>query len=133
MAFFLSLQVEPCLETQKLEKAAAALSAAGAVVESGTDRYWVAELHRLRGELLRAQGSGPGRVAASFRQAMDVALQYGARMLELRAAVSLARLWQSQGRRGAAWEMLAEVYGWFEEGFETPDLRAARAVLRSLA
>jgi len=133
MAIFLSLQVEPCLETQKLERAAAALSAARAIVENGTDRYWMAELHRLRGELLRARGGDPAGAEACFRQAMEVAGEQEARMLELRAAVSLARLWQSQGKHGAARKVLAEAYGWFEEGFETHDLEAARAVLRSLS
>ncbi len=130
---FLSLQVETCLETGRLKKAAAALSEARAIVQSGTDRYWAAELHRLRGELLRAQGGDPAGAEVCFRQAMEVAGDQEARMLELRAAVSLARLWRSQGKGQAARQMLAEVYDRFEEGFETHDLEAARAMLRSLS
>jgi adenylate cyclase len=131
--FFLSLQAEWHMERRRFKEAAAALSAARATVEGGSNRFWEAEIERLQGELLRAQGQGGRTAEADFRQAMATAHQQGARMLELRAATSLARLWKSQGKRQAAREMLAEAYGWFEEGFETHDLEAACAVLRSLS
>jgi DNA-binding SARP family transcriptional activator/predicted ATPase len=132
-AFFLGLQAQWHLERRRFKEAAAALSAARATVESQIDRYWEAEIERLHRELVRVRGGDAASAEACFRQAMATAHQQDAQMLELRAAVSLAQLWQSQGKRQAAREMLAEVYGWFEEGLETHDLEAARAVLRSLS
>ena len=70
---------------------------------------------------------------AHFRQALETARQQEARMLELRAAMSLARLWQSQGKKQATREILAEVYRRFDEGFESPDLQAAKALLQALS
>ena len=116
-----------------LEEGTAAVSAARAIVQSGGDRYWMAELSRLHGELLRAQGRDSGEAEAHFRQAMETARQQEARMLELRAAMSLARLWHSQGKRQAAQRVLAEVYGQFDEGFDSHDLQEASALLRSLS
>ena len=131
--FFLALQAEACLRVRKLEEGIAAVSAAQAIAQSGGDRYWMAELNRLHGELLRAQGKDGGTVEAHFRQAMETARQQEARMLELRAAMSLARLWQSQGKRQAAQRVLAEVYSRFDEGFDAHDLQAASALLRALS
>jgi predicted ATPase len=68
-----------------------------------------------------------------FQQAIEVAQRQGAKSLELRATVSLGRLWQSQGKREEAHRMLAEIYGWFTEGFDTLDLRAARDLLEELS
>jgi predicted ATPase len=70
--------------------------------------------------------------AACFQQALDIARHQQAKSLELRAAMSLARLWQHQGKRATARQMLAEVYGWFTEGFDTADLQEARALLDEL-
>jgi predicted ATPase len=133
LPLFLSLQAETCLETGRLEKATAALSEARAIVQAGTDLYWEAELDRLDGEVLRAQGGDPQGAEVCFRRAIEVARQQEARMLELRATASLARLWHSQEKRRAAREVLAEVCDWFEDGSETHDLEAARAVMRSLS
>jgi class 3 adenylate cyclase/predicted ATPase len=96
--------------------------------------YYDAELHRLHGELLLSQGP-PARdeAEACFHEALALARQQEAKSLELRAATSLARLWQRQGKRAEAHQLLAEVYGWFTEGFDTADLRAARALLEELA
>jgi hypothetical protein len=90
------------------------------------------ELHRLRGELLRMQGADARQVEACYLQALDVAREQGTRSLELRAATSLARLWRSEGRRAAARELLGNLYSHFTEGFDTGDLRAARALLAEL-
>ena len=70
---------------------------------------------------------------ACFQQALDVARRQQAKSLELRAAMSLARLWQQQGKRAASYELLAPLYGWFTEGFDTADLQEARALLEALA
>jgi len=72
------------------------------------------------------------RAEDCFRQALDIALQQQARSLDLRAAMSLARLWQRQGKRADAQALLAEAYGWFTEGFDTADLREAKALLTTL-
>ena len=82
--------------------------------------------------LLQAAGRG-GEAEACFRQALDVARRQPARSWELRAAMSLSRLWQCQGKRAAARELLAEIYGWFTEGFDTADLQEARALLEELS
>ena len=99
--------------------------------------WWKAELHRRKGELL-LQGAGRRRQAAEtpeacFHRALEVARRQQAKALELRAAMSLSRLWQQQGKYDAARQMLAEVYGWFSEGFDTLDLREAQALLEQLA
>ena len=132
-SFFLALQAEACLKTRRLEEGSAALAAARTIAQNGGDIYWMAEVDRLHGELLRTQGEDDREVEAHFRQALETARQQEARMLELRAAMSLARLWQSQGKTQAAREMLAEVYGRFDEGFDSHDLQAAQALLRTLA
>ena len=92
-----------------------------------------AELRRLQGELLHRRGTAnAGAAEAAFAQAVSVARRQGSRGYELRAATSLARLWQDQGRRAEARDLLAPVYGWFTEGFDTADLRAAKALLDEL-
>ena len=92
-----------------------------------------AELHRLRGELLRSEAMNQGAEAeACFRTAIEVARGQRAKSLELRAAVSLGRLWRDEGRRADAHRLVAEVYGWFTEGFDTPDLGEASSLLEEL-
>ena len=92
------------------------------------DRWAAAELYRVRGELLRA-GHDPIRCRALLPEAIGIARQQSAKSWELRAATSLARLWRDQGKRVEARDLLAPVYGWFTEGFETADLRDAKALL----
>ena len=90
-----------------------------------------AEIHRLRGELLLKQGS-TSEAEACLGLALEVARRQQAKSLELRAATSLGRLWQEQGKSAAARELLSAIYGWFTEGFDTVDLRATRALLEAL-
>ena len=93
-----------------------------------------AELHRLRGKLLLQQSVAPQREAeASLQQALTIARRQQAKSLELRAAMSLSRLWQQQGKYQDAYDLLAPVYGWFTEGFDTADLKDAKALLDELA
>jgi tetratricopeptide (TPR) repeat protein len=110
--------------------------------EQDGERAYAAELFRLQGELLLTQ-DGRRRPASDarhlwveaegcFQQALDVARSQQAKMLELRAAVSLSRLWQQQGKRQEARQLLAEVYAWFTEGFGTADLQEAKTLLREL-
>ena len=121
---------------EALAAVAAALSTA---LETG-ERTYEAELYRLKGELTLAPSSVPGLASsvqqeaeACFRKALDIARRQQAKSLELRAAVSLARLWQHQGKRSEAHQLLSEVYGWFTEGFDTKDLQEAQALLDQLA
>ena len=97
----------------------------------GEQRAALAELHRVRGELLRA-GHDPAGAERSFCRAIDIAQQQSAKFWELRAAISLTRLWQEQGKRDAR-DLLVPIYGWFTEGFDTPLLKEAKALLDTLA
>ena len=98
------------------------------------ERYYEAELYRLKGELLLQQAAGSGeRRKPVFSQALDIARRQQAKSLELRAAMSLSRLWQRQGKRDEARELLAPIYGWFTEGFDTADLQEAKALLKALS
>jgi tetratricopeptide (TPR) repeat protein len=111
--------------------ASAAVTEGLAAVTSG-ERVWESELHRLNGFVLLAQNRRSESQAA-FERALDIARRQQAKSFELRAATSLARLWGEQGRRAEAKELLAPIYGWFAEGFDTSDLREAKAVLAALA
>jgi len=105
-----------------------------ALVDKTGERYYEAELHRLKGELLLQQSSDNRAEAETcFHQALSIVRSQQAKSLELRAATSLARLWQSQGKRGEAYDLLAPVYGWFTEGFDTADLIDAKTLLVELA
>jgi predicted ATPase len=98
-----------------------------------TDEKWSqAEILRLRGELLNVSGDSVA-AEASFRDAIALAEQQGAKLFELRACTSLARLWGDQGKPAEARELLAPVYAWFTEGFEAPDLMDARSLLNKLS
>jgi class 3 adenylate cyclase/predicted ATPase len=120
------------------------LAEAQAVAETRREQFWEAELHRLRGALVlqsggRAQPSGvstpqmeEAEAERCFCQALDIARRQQAKSLELRAAMSLSRLWQRQGKRAEAYALLAPVYGWFTEGFDTADLQEARVLLDEL-
>jgi predicted ATPase len=121
----------------QVEEGLAGLAEALAVVRDGGEPYWEAELHRLQGEFLLQRADVEARARAEaeacFRQALAVARRQSAKALELRAAMSLTRLYQQQGRQGEARPLLAECYGWFTEGFDTPDLKEAKALLDHLS
>ena len=109
------------------------LAEALTVVYKTGDRHHEAELYRLKGELLLQQATWSDAEAETcLHQALDIARHQQAKSLELRAAVNLSQLWQRQGKRDAARELLAPVYGWFTEGFDTADLQEARALLVEL-
>ena len=111
-----------------------ALAEAHALVEQQEERWWEAEVCRLRGVLLlRQPGTPQAEAEAWLQRALDVARRQEAKSLELRAAMSLSRLWQQQGKRAEAYELLAPIYGWFTEGFDTADLQEAKALLDELA
>ena len=111
-----------------------ALVEAHTLMEQQEERYWEAEVCRLRGvALLRQPGTPPAEAETWLQRALDVARRQEAKSLELRAAMSLSRLWQQQGKQAEAHELLAPVYGWFTEGFDTADLQEAKALLDALA
>ena len=89
-------------------------------------------MHRLRGDLLKATGD-QAAAEQSYHQALVVAQRQSAKLFELRAATSLARLWRDQGKRTEARDLLAPIYGWFTEGFDTPVLQDTKALLDELA
>jgi predicted ATPase len=104
------------------------------VVHKTEERWWEAELHRLKGELLLALAAdNHPQAEICFHQALEVARRQQAKSLELRATRSIVRLWQHQGKRTEARQLLAPVYGWFTEGFDTADLLEAKALLAELA
>ena len=107
-----------------------ALDEAYALVEQHEERFWEAEISRLRGVLLLRQTvPQQAEAEACCQRALDVARRQEAKALELRAAMSLSRLWQEQGKRAEAHAILAPVYSWFAEGFDTADLQEAKALL----
>jgi predicted ATPase len=103
-----------------------------ALVEETDERYWEAELHRLQAELLLMKDDNAG-AEASLQKAIEVARRQKARSLELRATTNLARLWQKQDKTEEARQVLGRIYGWFTEGFDTPDLKEAKALLAELS
>lgn len=107
----------------------AELERAQAITEAGDGRYWEAEIARVKGELLLKDGVAAAEAEQCFRRAIEIARHQQAKTLELRAVMSLARLQRKQSKLEEAQQMLAEVYGWFTEGFETPDLKDAKALL----
>jgi len=104
-----------------------------ALGEAKEERCWEADLCRMKGELLLDTGSDAAEVEDWFKRGIEIARSQKAKSLELRAAMSLAKLWQQQGKRAEAQELLAEVYSWFTEGFEMADLRVARKLLSELS
>jgi predicted ATPase len=101
------------------------------IVEGTGERWFAAELYRYKGQLLLRQGH-PEAAEELYRKALSIAREQQAKMWELRAAVSIARFRRDQGRRAEACDLLAPVYGWFTEGFGTPDLKEAKALLEAL-
>jgi predicted ATPase len=110
-----------------------ALAEAHTLVEQHGERWWEAEVCRLRDVLLLRQAGTPQEAEAWLQRALDIARRQEAKSLELRAAMSLNRLWQRQGKQAEARALLAPIYGWFTEGFDTADLQEAKTLLDELA
>jgi predicted ATPase len=129
--YHLALLAQALAQAGRLDEALTALDEGLALAAATGECFMCAELHRLRGEwlLAGADPSSANAAEAALRQALDVARRQSARSLELRALVSLTRLSRSQGHPAEAEPMLAATYGWFTEGFDTPDLQEARALL----
>ncbi len=133
VVFQLAALAEAYGEAGQVEEGLAAVAEALVMVDRTGERYYEAEVHRLKGELLRMQTADETDVEACFQHAIEVARQQQAKSWELRAVMSLCRLWQEQGKRKEARQILAETYGWFTEGFDTLDLQEARSLLEALS
>jgi len=107
------------------------LTEAARIIETTGERCYAAEMHRCRGDLLNATGN-LSEAEQSYHQALAEARLKSAKLLELKASISLARLQRAQKRRGEARDLLAPIYGWFTEGFDVADLKEAKALLREL-
>jgi TOMM system kinase/cyclase fusion protein len=130
----LALLAEAYAQVGRCEEGLTLLDEALALTNDREERRWEAELYRLKGELLLVHSAAHHAEAETcFRQALDVARHQQAKSWELRAAMSLAHLWQQQGKHTEARELLAPIYSWFTEGFDTADLQEAKALLEELA
>jgi predicted ATPase len=129
----LGLQGENCRLAGQIDQGLAQLDQAFAVVHETEESAWKAELHRLKGELLLRQDNSNVAAQSCFQRAIEIAREQNAKSLELRSTMSLARLLASQDRRDEARAILAEIYNWFTEGFDTADLKDAKALLDELA
>src|SRR5262249_43282544 len=131
--YWLALLAEAHGTMEQPEAGLTALAEALTHVDTTGERWCEPELYRLKGALLLQQNSDNQAEAENcFQQAMVVAQTQQAKSWELRAATSLARLWQQQGKRKEAYDLLAPVYNWFTEGFDTADLIEAKALLHEL-
>jgi predicted ATPase/class 3 adenylate cyclase len=131
--YFLCLLAEAYGKVGQPEEGLTALVEALAIVDNTGERHWEAELHRHKGELLLMQQRQKVAEAEDcFRQALETARRQQAKSFELRATMSLSRLWQHQGKQKEAHQLLAETYGWFTEGFDTADLKEAKALIEEL-
>jgi predicted ATPase len=132
--FYLALLTEAYGKAGQMVERLRLMTEALALAHNIGGHWWEAELHRLKGELFLRIGEGDrGGLEACFHRALEVARHQQAKSLELRAAMSLSRLWQRQGKRNTARQLLAEIYGWFTEGFDTADLQEARALMDELS
>jgi predicted ATPase len=135
LSWLLGLKGELLAKVGRIDEGLIAIEEALSHVNETDERYYEAEAHRLKGELLLRRG-GAGALAAaepSFQKSLEVARSQQAKAWELRAATSLARLRASQGRSAEGLKVLGDVYDWFTEGFDTPDLKDARRLLDELS
>jgi predicted ATPase len=131
MPHFLALLAEACEIAGEIDEGLTLLDDGLGIAERSGARWFAAELSRQQGRLLLRQRE-PATAEELYRKALGIAREQGAKLWELRAAASLVRLWRDQGRRAEARDLLAPVYGWFTEGFATPDLKAAKMLLDEL-
>jgi predicted ATPase len=117
----------------KIEEGLALVKEGLDLIERGEEHIWEADLYRMKGDLLFMQGADESDVESCYQQALSIARQQNAKTYELRAVMSLSRLWQKQGNTAEARTLLAEINNWFTEGFDTVDLKKAKALLESLS
>jgi predicted ATPase len=137
-SYFLALLADAHGIAGQAEEGLATVAEALAFANQTEERFYEAEMYRLKGELtLQFQASGQKskveeEAEACFEKAIEIAKHQHAKSWELRAAMSLARLWRQQGKQAEARELLSEIYDWFTEGFDTADLKDAKALLEEL-
>ena len=131
MPYYTVFLARACEIAGQIKEALAHLGDAFRIAERTGERWFAAELHRHKGRLLLRQGHAEA-AEELYRKALSIAVEQEAKLWELRAAVSLARLRRDQGRRAEARDLLAPIYGWFTEGFDTPDLKEAKSLLENL-
>jgi predicted ATPase len=132
--YWLSLLASAHAELGQFDDAWRCIEEAVTEIETRKERWSEAEINRIAGEIaLKAPEPDAAKAEGYFHRALAVAQQQQAKSWELRAAMSMARLWRSQGKSQQARELLAPVYGWFTEGFDTLDLKEAKALLDALA
>ena len=129
---YVALLVEAYRRQGRIERGLETLAEAFATADTNGMTYWDAELHRLKGDFALARGDG-AEAEHCYHHAIALAQGQNAKSLELRAAMRLARLWADRDRREEARERLAPLYAWFTEGFDTADLKDAKALLDELA
>jgi predicted ATPase len=129
--YHLALLARACEITGQIEESLTLLDDASQIVERTGARWLASELSRHKGRLLQQQGRAEA-AEELYRKALSIAQEQQAKLWELRAAVSLARLRRDRGHRTEARDLLAPVYGWFTEGFDTPDLKEAKALLEAI-
>jgi len=132
LPYYFSLLAHISGKAARTEEGLASIDEALSEARTHNERWWDAELHRLRGEFLLMYGADASDVEAAILRAIEIARSQQAKSLELRATMSLARLWITQNRGDDARRRLGDVYSWFTEGFETPDLQAARLLLAQM-
>ena len=128
MPYYLALLADAHLRANQPDAGLAVVEEALSLGRETNERWWDAELHRLRAELLLAGGAEAAEAEAALRRALEIARGQQAKSLELRAARALAGLWAASGRTAEARDLLAPVFSSFTEGLETPDLQGARAL-----
>ena len=128
---YIDLFAAACEIAGQIAKAATLLDTALQLVERTGERWCAAELNRHKGQVLLQQGQSEA-AENLYRKALSIAQGQEAKLWELRAAASLARLWRDQGRRAEVLDLLTPIYAWFTEGFDTPDLKEAKALLDEL-
>ncbi|GCE29979.1 SARP family transcriptional regulator [Dictyobacter alpinus] len=132
LPYYLLLLAQGYGKAGRIEEGLATIHEALTEARAHNERWWDAELHRLRGEFLLMHGTDVSDIEAAFLRSIEIAQSQQARSLELRATMSLARLWRTQKRFVDGKRRLNDLYAWFTEGFETPDLQAARRLLAQL-
>jgi predicted ATPase len=132
MPLFLTFLADAYGKAARPDEGLTQIEEAARLIEVRNERVYEAEMHRIQGELFRSMKKVPA-AEASFREAITVARRQSAKLFELRSAMSMARLWCDQGKRDETRELLAPIYGWFTEGFDTLDLKGAKLLLDELS
>ena len=131
--YYMTLLARAYQQADRTDEGLRVLQEAQVSIDARGERWWEAEIQRLRGELLLSQsGANAGDAEACFERALQISRRQEAKSLELRATMSLARLWRRQGKGDEVRRLLGECYTWFTEGFDTADLKEAKVLLDEL-